>query len=83
MLSSGCATLCYVLYAQLFLQPQVVPYKEHVLSELWKFHGLSAYLSENTVSLNMNPRYGKQDVIHNLTPRVLHRDIVLPDKSHL
>jgi hypothetical protein len=47
------------------------------------FHGHIAYLPKNSVCLNMNPHYGNQDVIHTPTPRVLCRDTVLIDKSHL
>jgi len=46
-------------------------------------HGHIAYLPQNSACLNMNHHYGNQDVIHTPTPRVLYRDIILTDKSHL
>ena len=63
MLESGCAILNYMLYAQVFLQPQFVRQREHYLlyymicPVLNYFLGLSSYLT------------GNQDVTFSLTRR--------------
>ena len=48
-LSDGCVMLYGILGIQLFLQPQVVPYREHSLTSEISLCGLSAY-SQRTYS---------------------------------
>jgi hypothetical protein len=55
---SGCTISYFILDAQLFLQPQLLPHKEHtdtvciICSMFSCFFGLSTYVTENTVLRN-------------------------------
>ena len=60
-------TLHYMLSAQLFLQSQLTPRAEHSLNNKKTSHGLSAYLTENTIPLKFYRNRGNRCVTQSLT----------------
>jgi uncharacterized membrane protein SirB2 len=66
VLTSNCAALCYILAAQLFLQPRRLPHREtHTAAFMTAVSSASAPISWR--SLNPNQNHDSRNVTHSLT----------------
>jgi len=67
VLPSGFAMLCYIIDAQLFLQPQHVPHVEDTLSYENSFFGFITYFTNTIVSLKLYPSHDIQGVTQSIS----------------
>jgi hypothetical protein len=75
MLPSGCAIMRYTLYAQLFLQPQLILHRERIVSTVTQFLRLQRVLHKEKSSVKMDSTAIKRWInpCHSLTLRVLYK----------
>jgi len=76
MLPTGCAIMHYTLYAQLFLQPQLLLHRERTVSTVKQFLRLQRVLHKEKSLVKWVPWQLRCDSVlltHSLTPRVLYK----------